>query len=180
MSTIIQLTGLSGTGKTTLSNALLEWGNRHHLKIKIVDGDVYRQTLCKDLGFSKADRLENISRLGAYAASVSGDYDLVCIAAINPYEEGRDHLRLQYGAVLIWLRCSLETLISRDPKGLYRKALLPDTHPDKIHNLTGVNDTFEEPAMAELILDTDQLNPGEALGLMVDYLKERRLFNLSV
>jgi adenylylsulfate kinase len=171
MSTIIQLTGLSGTGKTTLSNALFKWGEQHRLKVRIIDGDVFRQTLCKDLGFSKADRLENISRLGAYAASVSGEYDLVCIAAINPYEEGREHLRLTYGAILVWLRCNLETLISRDPKGLYRKALLPDGHPDKIHNLTGLNDTFEEPARAELILDTGQLNPEEALEIMINFLK---------
>lgn len=175
MSMIIQLTGLSGTGKTTLSNALLEWGAQHHLRIKIIDGDVYRQTLCKDLGFSKADRLENIARLGAYAGSVSKEYDLVCIAAINPYEEGREHLRQTYGAILVWLRCDLEILIGRDPKGLYRKALLPDDHPDKIHNLTGLNDTFEEPSHAELTLDTGRLSPGEALEIMISFLKKMNL-----
>jgi adenylylsulfate kinase len=170
MGQIIQFTGLSGAGKTTLSNALLEWGNQQDLKIKLIDGDLYRQTLCKDLGFSKADRLENIARLGAYAASVSADYDFICIAAINPYEEARNNLKRQYGALLIWLKCDLQVLIKRDPKGLYRKALLPDTHPEKIHNLTGLNDTFEEPANADLIVDTAALSHEEALALITTHL----------
>ncbi|SFD63681.1 adenylylsulfate kinase [Chitinophaga sp. CF118] len=170
MGQIIQFTGLSGTGKTTLSNALLEWGNHLNLKIKLIDGDVYRQTLCKDLGFSKTDRLENIARLGAYAWSIAEAYDFICIAAINPYEEARNNLKLQYGASLIWLKCDLEALIGRDPKGLYRKALLPDTHPDKIRNLTGLNDTFEEPVNADLTIDTGKLNPDEALAQIVNFL----------
>jgi adenylylsulfate kinase len=172
MGHIIQLTGLSGAGKTTLSNALQEWGDRHHVKIKLIDGDVYRQTLCKDLGFSKADRLENISRLGAYAASIAADYDYTFIAAINPYEEARHALKARYGAALIWLKCDLQALIARDPKGLYRKALLPDTHPDKIHNLTGLNDTFEEPQHPDLILDTGTLNVEEALGRTINFLNQ--------
>lgn len=178
MGHIIQFTGLSGAGKTTLSNALLEWGNQHHVKVKLIDGDVYRQTLCKDLGFSKADRLENIARLGAYAASVATDYDYVFIAAINPYEEGRNELKAKYDATLIWLKCDLQALIARDPKGLYRKALLPDTDPQKIHNLTGLNDTFEDPQYPDLILDTGSLSVEEALTRTVDFLS--RLSHLPV
>ena len=170
MGQIIQFTGLSGAGKTTLSNALLDWGNQHNLKIKLIDGDVYRQTLCKDLGFSKADRLENISRLGALAWSVSKDYDFIFIAAINPYQEGRDNLKNRHNALLIWLKCDLNTLIQRDTKGLYRKALLPDTHADKIHNLTGLNDTFDEPENADLMLDTDALSPEETVALTTRFL----------
>lgn len=172
MGQIIQFTGLSGTGKTTLSNALLEWGLQQQVKIKLIDGDVYRQTLCKDLGFSKADRLENVSRLGAYAASIAEDYDYIFIAAINPYEEGRMALKAKYGAVLIWLKCSLEALIARDPKGLYRKALLPDTHPEKIHNLTGLNDTFEAPEHPDLILDTGSISVAEALAQTIGFLSQ--------
>ncbi|MCF6404491.1 adenylyl-sulfate kinase [Chitinophaga filiformis] len=171
MGQIIQFTGLSGTGKTTLSGALLEWGNLHGIKIKLIDGDIYRQTLCKDLGFSKADRLENISRLGAYAAAIAADYDYVFIAAINPYEEGRNNLKVRYSAALIWLKCSLQALIQRDPKGLYRKALLPDSHPEKIHNLTGLNDTFEEPLHPDLILDTGSLSVEDCLTTTITFLK---------
>jgi adenylylsulfate kinase len=167
MGHIIQFTGLSGSGKTTLSNALLQ-----HFNIKLIDGDVYRQTLCKDLGFSKADRLENIARLGAYAWSLINDYDFIIIAAINPYEEARTNLKLKYGASLIWLRCDLQTLIRRDTKGLYRKALLPDNHPDKIHNLTGLNDTFEDAQIADLIVDTDRLNEEEAVEKVITFMNQ--------
>ncbi|PWV45367.1 adenylyl-sulfate kinase [Chitinophaga sp. S165] len=179
MGHIIQLTGLSGAGKTTLSNALLEWGNQQQIKIKLIDGDVYRQTLCKDLGFSKADRLENIARLGAYAASIAADYDYVFIAAINPYEEARHALNAKYGAALIWLKCDIQALIARDPKGLYRKALLPDTHPDKIHNLTGLNDTFEEPQYPDLVLDTGSLDVEESVSKTVSFLCQLSSLRIS-
>ncbi|HWW39062.1 adenylyl-sulfate kinase [Pedobacter sp.] len=175
MGHIVQFTGLSGSGKTTLSNALLEWGRQSGLRIKLIDGDVYRQTLCKDLGFSKADRLENISRLGNYASGLLTDYDFICIAAINPYEEGRLQLKLKYDASLIWLKCDLETLIQRDPKGLYKKAMLPNGHPEKIYNLTGLNDTFETPQLADLILDTSILNPDQCLQLTVGFLNSREI-----
>jgi adenylylsulfate kinase-like enzyme len=84
-------------------------------------------------------------------------------------------LKSKYGASLVWLRCDLQTLISRDTKGLYRKALLPDTHPDKIHNLTGLNDTFEESFIADLVLDTDKLNAEECLGVVVAFLSDMKL-----
>lgn len=173
MGQIIQFTGLSGAGKTTLSAALLEWGLQQNIAIKLIDGDVYRQSLCKDLGFSKADRLENVARLGAYAASIAANYDFVIIAAINPYEEGRNNLSEKYNAALIWLTCDIETLISRDPKGLYKKALLPDGHPDKIHNLTGLNDTFEIPASPDLIIDTGLTDSAQALAAAVQFLSRR-------
>ncbi|MBW8684617.1 adenylyl-sulfate kinase [Chitinophaga rhizophila] len=172
MGHIIQFTGLSGAGKTTLSTALLEWGAANNISIKLVDGDVYRQTLCKDLGFSKADRLENVARLGAYAASIATSYDFVIIAAINPYEEGRRQLKEQYNAPLIWIQCDLETLISRDTKGLYRRALLPDGHPEKIHNLTGLNDTFDTPASPDLIIDTTRTDTRQALASAVAFLNQ--------
>ena len=172
MGHIIQFTGLSGAGKTTLSDALLTWGQQHNISIKLIDGDVYRQTLCKDLGFSKADRLENIARLGAYAATIAADYDFVIIAAINPYEEGRTKLKQRYKAALIWLRCDIATLISRDPKGLYKKALLPDGHPEKIHNLTGLNDTFDIPLSPDLIIDTAHTNADQALDAAVNFFNQ--------
>lgn len=171
MGRIIQLTGLSGAGKTTLSDAIAHWAIQQGLKIKLVDGDVYRQSLCKDLGFSREDRLENICRLGAYAHANSADYDFIFIAAINPFEEGRNRLKINYKALLIWLRCELKTLIERDTKGLYRKAGLPDNHPEKIHNLTGFNDPFEEPLTADLIVDTDKLSLEGAVDLVIRFLK---------
>lgn len=151
---IIQFTGLSGCGKTTLSNQvkfLLEQQNHH---VEILDGDHYRNTLCKDLGFSKADRCENIRRLGSLANSATAHKKVVIIAAINPYEEIRNELKVKYNAKVVWINCALTELVKRDTKGLYKRALLLDHHPDKIFNLTGVNDTYEIPCNYDLQLNT--------------------------
>ena len=147
---LIQLTGLSGCGKSTLSANVKKMLNDKNLTVEIIDGDVYRQTLCKDLGFSKNDRCENIRRLGNLAYTFTQKGIIAIIAAINPYEEVRNELKTRYGAKTIWIDCPLDELIKRDTKGLYKRALLAEGHPDKINNLTGVNDVYEIPENADL------------------------------
>lgn len=170
MGLIFQFCGLSGAGKTTLANALSDELRAKGYRVKVIDGDVYRQTLCKDLGFSRADRIENVSRLGIYAASLRGEFDFIFIAAINPYEEGREVVRRSCSAKLVWIKCDLTVLIKRDTKGLYQKALLPDGHPDKIYNLTGLNDVFENPVAADLVIHTDLWSIEESMRIAVDFL----------
>src|SRR6476661_2804092 len=111
---LVQLCGLSGAGKTTLANKvkikLIDYG----VKAELIDGDEYRRTLCKDLGFSKSDRLENIRRLGVVVGFFSAHGIVTIISAINPYEEARKELKSTYGNVkTVYLECELETLISR-------------------------------------------------------------------
>lgn len=163
MGKIVQFTGLSGAGKTTLAEAFLSDFSKKGYRIKIIDGDVYRQTLCKDLGFSKADRIENISRLGKLAHELAVDYDYIIIAAINPFDESRNLLQKRYGAALVHIHCDLPVLQKRDTKGLYRRAALNDGHVEKIYNLTGVNDVFELPDKADLLLDTTDSNIEQTL-----------------
>ena len=151
---LIQMTGLSGTGKTTLSQKAQTLLENQGLKVEIIDGDVYRKTLCKDLGFSKKDRYENIRRLGSLAYQYVNEGTIAIVAAINPYEEIRKELKENYGAKTVWIKCDLDILIKRDTKGLYKKAQLPDGHPEKILNLTGVNDTYEIPVSPDLTIDT--------------------------
>jgi adenylylsulfate kinase len=151
---IIQLTGLSGCGKTTLSNNVKQLLTQQNISIEIIDGDQYRKTLCKDLGFSKNDRIENIRRLGNLAVSFSSQHEVVIIAAINPYEEIRSELKAKYDAKVVWINCELSVLMARDTKGLYKRAALPDDHPDKLFNLTGVNDAYELPGSFDLQLNT--------------------------
>ena len=151
---MIQLTGLSGAGKTTLAEKVKQLLEAKELKTEIIDGDVYRKTICKDLGFSKDDRCENIRRLGKAAHSFTGMTDVVIIAAINPFEEIRKELKEKYSAKTVWIKCDLPVLLARDTKGLYKRAALPDDHPEKIFNLTGVNDVYEEPLSADLVIDT--------------------------
>jgi len=170
MGIIFQFCGLSGAGKTTLANALSDELQTKGYRVKVIDGDVYRQTLCKDLGFSRADRIENVRRLGVYAASLREEFDFIFIAVINPYEEGREMLRLNCDARLVWIKCDLTVLINRDTKGLYQKALLPDGHPNKIYNLTGLNDVFENPATVDLVVNTDLLNVEESLRVASDFM----------
>lgn len=153
---LFQMTGLSGSGKSSIANLLKERLLAMNLKVEIMDGDEFRKTLCSDLGFSKEDRIENIKRLGFVANLLSRNEIITIIAAINPYNVARNNLKALYGAKLIYVKCDVETLRQRDTKGLYERAFLPENHPDKIHNLTGVNDTFEIPENPDLVIDTSE------------------------
>ena len=171
---IIQLTGLSGAGKTTLAMGVKSLLEKHSLNIEIVDGDAYRKTLCKDLGFSKEDRMENIRRLGKAAWSFKEKADIIMIAAINPFEAIRNELTKKYGTKTVWIKCDLPVLIERDTKGLYRRALLNDEHPDKIFNLTGVNDTYEIPAEPDLVIDTSIETAAQSVQKFYEFLLSSR------
>jgi adenylylsulfate kinase len=173
---IIQFTGLSGCGKTTLSNhckMLLEQQNH---TVEIIDGDTYRNTLCKDLGFSKADRMENIRRLGNVAHALAPNKSVVIIAAINPYQQVRHELKTKYGVKTVWINCDINELLKRDTKGLYKRALLPAKHPDKIFNLTGINDTYEEPEDYDLQvnthLETTEQSVNQLMGFIIKQLAQ--------
>lgn len=167
---MIQLTGLSGAGKSTLAALAAGWLNDSGKNTMVIDGDVFRQTLCRDLGFSKADRQENIRRLAAFAATEMEKGTCVIIAAINPFDAVREELKNKYGALTVYIKCALPVLIQRDTKGLYQRALLPDEHPDKIKNLTGVNDPFEEPAQADLVIETDSTDAASAAKQLYDFI----------
>jgi adenylylsulfate kinase len=151
---ILQMTGLSGAGKTTLAEGLQQQLVRLNIATEVIDADYYRKTVNKDLGYSDADRKENIRRLGIIAHDLCKKNIVAIIAAINPYEDVRQELKDKYNAKLVWINCNISVLVKRDTKGLYRRALLPDNDPQKITNLTGINDPYEIPAAAELILDT--------------------------
>ena len=156
---ILQFTGLSGSGKTTISqNFALKYPE---YKTKLIDGDQYRETISKDLGFSREDRIENISRLGFIADSVSWKYDLVIIAAINPFREARRELLQKYGARVVHVSCSIRECIDRDPKGLYKKALLPKGSPGRIERFTGISDFYEAPRDPAIKIDSSRFSVDE-------------------
>jgi adenylylsulfate kinase len=153
---IIQFCGMSGAGKTTLAEHTKNKLKLLSIPSEIIDADEYRKHIIKDLGFSKIDRCENIRRL-AFIANKFAQHNIVTIiCAINPYEEIRQEVKKSYNDVkTIFINCKIDELIKRDTKGLYKKAFLPETHKDKIHNLTGVNDPFEIPQSPDLIINTD-------------------------
>ena len=152
---IVQFCGLSGVGKSTLAACTKKYLLEKGIQIEMIDGDLYRSKLCKDLGFSKEDRQENIRRLGFIASRFSKQGIVSIMSAINPFEEIRTELTDTYPNVkTIFLDCSLETLFERDTKGLYKRTLLPEGDPDRLSNLTGVNDTFEIPQNPDLYVNT--------------------------
>lgn len=172
---IVQFCGLSGAGKTTLAQLAKKQLKELNIPVEIIDGDEYRTFICKDLGFSRKDRIENIRRL-AFIAYTFSKHDIVAIiCAINPYEEAREETRKNYPDVkTVFINCSLDELIKRDTKGLYKKALLPDGHAEKLKNLTGVNDPFEIPKNADLVIDTDKISVNESVNKLVDFIKKTR------
>ncbi|HEY2722508.1 MAG TPA: adenylyl-sulfate kinase, partial [Chitinophagaceae bacterium] len=154
---IIQFCGLSGSGKTTLARKAREYFAGKKISIEILDGDDYRKFLSSDLGFTREDRNTNIRRL-AFIASKFSQYNIIpIICAINPYEEIRSEVKRSYpGVKTVYIKCGLEELIRRDTKGLYARALLQDGHTEKMHNLSGINDPFEIPQNADLVIETDK------------------------
>lgn len=150
----IWFTGLSGSGKSTVANALTEaLRDRGATKIEVLDGDVVRTNLSKGLGFSKEDRDTNILRIGFVCELLSRNDVVAIAAAISPYRETRDAVRERVGEAFIevFADAPLETCIERDVKGLYQKAL-----DGEIPNFTGVSDPYEPPLKAEVVLKTDR------------------------
>lgn len=150
----VQMTGMSGAGKTTISRAVAKKLKSQGYKLELIDGDEYRKNVTKELTFSKKDRLENIHRLGFIGKVLSRNNVIAILAAINPYEEAREDLA-SMGAKTVYIKCGLEELKRRDPKGLYKRALLPDGDPNKISNFTGISDPYHPPNDPDLVIDTE-------------------------
>ncbi len=162
-------TGLSGSGKTTITNLLVKELIKRGSKLEVLDGDVVRENLSKGLGFSKEDRDTNIRRIAFVANLLSRNGVPVITAAISPYREIRDEVRELMGErfIEVYVKASVEECARRDVKGLYEKAFAGE-----ITGFTGVDDPYEEPAAAELVLDTEQHDPEESARLVLQKLEE--------
>src|SRR5260370_15395064 len=154
---VIWFTGLSGSGKSTIASALqaeLAQRGRHS---ELLDGDEVRTHLSKGLGFSKEDRDTNIRRIGYVARLVARSGGVAITAAISPYREVRDEVRRQTpDFVQVFVRCPLDTLVERDTKGLYRKAIAGE-----IAHFYGVSEPYEEPLRAEVTCDPSKKSLAE-------------------
>jgi adenylyl-sulfate kinase len=163
----IWLTGLSGSGKTTIANRLAKRLREGGAKVEILDGDVIRTNLSKGLGFSKADRDTNIRRIGFVCRLLSRNGVIVIAAAISPYESVRDEVRATTtNFVEVFTDCAFETLVQRDVKGLYKKALAGE-----IQNFTGVSDPYEEPLSPEVVVNSDSESVEQSLGKIIAKLE---------
>ena len=136
-------------------------------RLELLDGDVIREGLCRDLGFSRADRTENIRRIGFVSKLLTRNGVGVIVAAISPYREDRELAREEIQSfVEVWCNASVEACAARDYKGLYEKA-----KRGEIDNLTGVNDPYEEPEEADLVLDTENETPEQSADRVMELLE---------
>ncbi|MBI2524711.1 MAG: adenylyl-sulfate kinase [Candidatus Rokubacteria bacterium] len=156
---VVWFTGLPSAGKSTLARALEKELLRRDRPVEVLDGDEVRLRLTRGLGFSKADRDENIRRI-AYVAKLLAGHGVVAItAAISPYREIRNEARAEIGDfVEVYVDCPLEECIRRDVKGLYRKAL-----SGGLPNFTGVSDPYEPPVSPEVAVETGQESLDESV-----------------
>jgi bifunctional enzyme CysN/CysC len=166
---VVWLTGLSGSGKSTISSALERELFNLGKQVYILDGDNIRHGLCSDLGFSPKDRRENIRRVGE-VARLFAEAGLICITAfISPYRSDRDLVRTMVPPdcfVEVHVNAPIETCEQRDPKGLYAKA-----RSGEIKEFTGVSAPYEPPLHPEVELSTDKLSVAESVARILDHLQ---------
>lgn len=164
----VWFTGLSGSGKTALALKLEQVLRERGLKVERLDGDIVRKALTRDLGFSKEDRDMNIERVSFVAQILTRNGVAVLCSFISPYRERREKSRAEIGNfVEVYCRASLDALVERDVKGLYKKALAGE-----IQGFTGVTDPYEEPANPEVVVETDKETIEESLAKIVRKLEK--------
>lgn len=170
---VIWLTGLSGSGKSTIAKALELKLVKAKEVAYILDGDNIRHGLCSDLGFSDEDRSENIRRIGAAAALFADAGVLAITAFISPFEKGRELAKDSVGDdrfFEIFLNVPLSVCEERDPKGLYKKA-----RNGEIENFTGIDSPYEKPTHPQLLLDTSQLSVDESVEKIMALLRDNKI-----
>lgn len=164
-------TGLSGAGKSTIANEVVEELRERGRLVEVLDGDEVRENLSKGLGFSKEDRDTNIRRIGYVAAMLARNGVISVTAAISPYRAIRDEIRENIEHfVEIFVDTPLEVCEERDVKGLYAKA-----RSGEIPQFTGVSDPYEEPLSPEVRVLTHDRDTAGSAAQIVSYLEEAKL-----
>jgi adenylylsulfate kinase len=166
---VLWFTGLSGAGKTTTARALLQELLEAGEKVELLDGDELRATVCKGLGFSREDRLENIRRIVYLSKLLSRNGITVMVSAITPYREMREYARKELpGYVEIFVDCPLEECERRDVKGLYAKA-----RKAELSHFTGIGDPYEVPEQPDIIIRTHVDDVDSNVSLILDYISAK-------
>jgi bifunctional enzyme CysN/CysC len=167
---ILWFTGLSGSGKSTLALELQQRLFAKGYHVYVLDGDNVRSGLNKDLGFSAADRSENIRRVGEVAALFAGAGMIVISSFISPYRDDRRRARAAGGEYfnMVYIKADLTTCKARDPKGLYKKAIAGE-----ILEFTGISAPYEEPENPDIVVDTSKLSVEECVAALLDYVQKQ-------
>lgn len=171
----VWLTGLSGAGKSTIAEALAQRLRAEGRRVEILDGDLIRENLSKDLGFSRADRDTNITRIGFVADLLARNGVVVISAAIAPFAGSRAAVRAMHAAsgsrfIEVYVATPLDVCEQRDVKGLYAKQ-----RAGQLTGLTGVDDPYEPPSAPDVTVHTERLSLAESVDLVSAAISERRL-----
>lgn len=170
-SCVLWFTGLSGSGKSVLANAVDEKLYRKGIQSYVLDGDNIRHGLNKDLGFQTGDRIENIRRIGEVAKLFVDSGQMILTAFISPFREDRDMVRALFpkGEFFeIYVKCPLHVCEQRDPKGLYKKA-----RNGEIKHFTGIDSPYEAPLSPDFIIESDQTSISDGADLIINALQNR-------
>ncbi|KIO56419.1 Adenylylsulfate kinase [Bacillus subtilis] len=170
-SCVLWFTGLSGSGKSVLANAVDEKLYRKGIQSYMLDGDNIRHGLNKDLGFQTGDRIENIRRIGEVAKLFVDSGQMILTAFISPFREDRDMVRALFpkGEFFeIYVKCPLHVCEQRDPKGLYKKA-----RNGEIKHFTGIDSPYEAPLSPDFIIESDQTSISDGADLIINALQNR-------
>ena len=155
---VLWLTGLSGSGKSELASHVAEKLRETRKYVEILDGDVVRKSLTKDLGFTEADRKTNLERVTFVAKLLSRNGVATIVSFISPYIAARDNARNKTTNFMeVFVKCPVEVCIERDVKGLYKKAIAGE-----IDNFTGISHPYEDPPSPEIVVETDKETPKES------------------
>lgn len=168
-------TGLPCAGKTTIARLVEGQLLKRGLRVELLDGDLVREHLCRGLGFTRADRDENIRRIAFVSHLLTRNGVVTLVAAISPYREAREAARRQIGRfVEVYVSCPLAICMERDVKGLYRKAVAGE-----LAAFTGISDPYEPPLSPELVLHSDRERPEESAARVIDLLEGLGLLDLG-
>jgi adenylylsulfate kinase len=170
---VIWFTGLSGSGKSTIANALAARLYELSVKNYVLDGDNVRHGLNRDLGFSDADRTENIRRIGEVSKLFVDSGQVVLTAFISPFQSDRNLVRelLEEDEFIeVYVKCPIEDCEQRDPKGLYekaRKGIIPE--------FTGISSPYEEPVAPEVVIESNKFTVEECIDQLINYLTSKKI-----
>ena len=165
------LTGLPGSGKTTIASRVAEMLRREGYRVEVLDGDWVRRTINPDAGYTREERRRHLLRVAWIARLLARNGVVVLCSFVSPYRSVRREIREivaeEAPFIEVFVKCPLEECIKRDPKGLYKKALRGE-----IKHFTGISDPYEEPEKPDLVLDTVRNSVEENAGKLYRYLKK--------